>query len=109
VLLGALLPKTAVIWHVSPASVAVVIVWVAGLYILERVRRKPEWKVEMAGGVPGRANRRIEHKKAPRPFGNRGNGAVILIFALASVVTLIAGVALEVSGNQIATNLGING
>src|SRR5918911_4690993 len=42
VLMGALLrPSTAIGGVVSPASVAIVVVWVAGVYVIARVRRAP--------------------------------------------------------------------
>ena len=53
--MGALLKKTTAIGgRVSPASVAIVVVWVVGLYVINRARKDPRWKVEMPGSQRGR-------------------------------------------------------
>ena len=108
-LLGALLPASVAIAHVSPASIAIVLTWLVGLYILNRVRNAPEWKVNMPGSRPGRLHRRIKHAKAPTSFSSRTTLFVVLVFTVASVVTLVAGVLLEVSGSMVANRVGING
>src|SRR5438874_7792477 len=50
VLMGALLkPSTAIGGVVSPGSVAIVVIWLAGVYVINRVRRNPRWSVSMPG------------------------------------------------------------
>ena len=109
VLLGALLrPSTAIGGVVSPASVAIVAVWVAGVYVIARVHRAPRWQVEMPGSRPGRSRR--EHQAVhAHPYMRRSTGFVAALFAGACAVTLGAGVALEVSGNVLADRAGVNG
>src|SRR5262249_59919403 len=43
------------------------------------------------------------------PFASSSTARVALLFGLASAVTLVAGVALEESGNELANRAGING
>ena len=109
VLLGALLrPSTAIGGVVSPASVAIVVVWVAGVYVIARVRKGPRWQVEMPGSRPGR--RRREHRAVrSHPYMRKSTGFVAALFAAACAVTLGAGVALEISGNVLADRAGVNG
>jgi cation:H+ antiporter len=110
VLMGALLkPSTAIGGIVSPASIAIVVVWVIGVYVINRVRKNPRWSVSMPGSRPGRRNRRQTHPQAPHPFASRSTLQVAGIFAGACAITLIAGVGLEVSGNTLASRAGING
>jgi len=110
VLMGALLdPKFAIGGVVSPASVAIVVVWVVGLISIDRLRNNPSWHVDMPGSLPGRRHRRDAHPDKPHPYAKRSTLWIGGMFAFACVVTLIAGVALEMSGNKLADRAGING
>jgi cation:H+ antiporter len=110
VLMGSLLrPSTAIGGVVSPASIAIVVVWLAGVYVIERVRKDPRWSVSMPGSRPGRRHRREPHPERPHPLANRSTAAVAAIFGGACAVTLLAGVGLEVSGSALADRAGIDG
>jgi cation:H+ antiporter len=110
VLMGSLLkPATAIAGVVSPASIAIIVVWVVGVYVINRVRQEPRWSVTMPGSKPGRRHRREAHPVASHPLAAHSTYAVAGIFAAACAVTLIAGVGLELSGNELASRAGING
>jgi cation:H+ antiporter len=110
VLMGALLrPSTTIGGVVSPASLAIVVVWLVGLYVINRVRKDPRWSVSMPKSRPGRRHRRQPHPEQPHPFTASSTVRVGAIFLAASAVTLIAGLALEISGNTLADRSGING
>jgi cation:H+ antiporter len=110
VLMGALLrPSSAIGGVLSPASVALVIVWFAGVYVINRIRKSPRWSISTPGSSPGRRHRREAHPDAPHPFAQRSTRDVALIFAAACGVTLLAGVGLELSGGALATRAGVNG
>jgi cation:H+ antiporter len=110
VLMGSLLrPSTSLVAGVSPASVAIVLVWLAGVYVIDRVRKDPRWSITMPGSHRGRRNRRQAHPVRPHPFASASTARVALMFAGACAVTLIAGVGLEVSGNTLADRAGVNG
>lgn len=108
-LLGALLPASTALGSVSPASVAIVVIWLLGVWILNRVRKSPQWEVHMSGSRPGRPHRRVPHPEAGRPYSSKSTVYVGLVFAAGSVVTLAAGVLLAQSGNALADRAGING
>jgi len=108
--LGALLsPSTAIGGVVSPASVGIVVVWLVGIYVIDRARKEPRWSVSMPGSHPGRRHRRERHPERPHPYAAASTARVALVFGAACAVTLVAGVALEESGNTLATRLGVNG
>jgi cation:H+ antiporter len=108
--MGSLLkPSAAIGGVVSPASVAIVSIWAIGLYIINRARKAPRWQVEMPGSRPGRRHRRDPHPEQPHPYEAVSTTRVALLFVAACAVTLGAGVALEESGNTLATRLGVNG
>jgi cation:H+ antiporter len=108
--MGALLkPSTAIGGVVSPASVGIVVIWLVGLFLINRASKDPRWKVIMPGSSPGRRRRERRKPEQPHPFASSSTTRVALFFGLASLVTLCAGVALEESGNELANRLGING
>jgi len=110
VLMGSLLKRsTAIGGVVSPASIAIVVVWLFGVFVINRVRKKPRWSVTMPGSRPGRRHRRDPHPQAPHPFKQLSTAQVLGIFAAACAVTLVAGVGLEITGNALADRAGING
>jgi cation:H+ antiporter len=107
--MGALLKKsTAIAGRVSPASLGIVVIWVVGLYIIQRAAKDPRWSIEMPGSRPGRRRGERAHDQ-PHPYAGTSTARIAGIFGLACLVTLGAGVALEVSGNDLANRLGVNG
>jgi cation:H+ antiporter len=109
VLGGAALPASTSIGGVSPTSIAAVVLWLGGLWVVNRVRLHGDWKVEMPGSAPGRRHRREPHAQEARPYTKRSTGFVALVFGLASAVTLAAGVTLQSSGNELAGRWGMQG
>jgi cation:H+ antiporter len=108
-MLGALLPSTFLVLRMSPASIAIVLIWLAGMVLLNQVRNSPKWEIDMPGSKPGRPHRRVKHPVAPHPYAKNSTATVMLIFGAGSLVTLAAGWALTVSGGLLATRAGING
>jgi cation:H+ antiporter len=109
VLMGSLLPTSTSLGPVSPASLGIAIAWMGGVYLLNTARKAPKWSVEMPGSNSGRPHRRVAHpKEGPTPL-TESTGRAILVFGIACLVTLAAGVVLESSGNDLADRAGING
>jgi cation:H+ antiporter len=108
-MLGALLPPTETVFGVSPASIAIVVVWLFGLLVIERVRNTPKWEVAMPGSRPGRPHRRMRHPVAVHPYHGMSTLKVALIFAGGAVTTLVAGALLTTSGTVLADRYGIGG
>jgi cation:H+ antiporter len=108
--MGALLKEsTAIGGRVSPASLGIVVIWVVGLYVINRARKDPRWSVSMPGSRPGRHRRSQPHPEQAHPYAGASTARVALVFGLGCAVTLGAGVALEASGNDLANRLGVNG
>jgi cation:H+ antiporter len=102
--MGGLLPSSASIGPMGVAAIGILIIWVAGMLILNRVRNRSELSF-------ARASEAVESSESNEDSAGQGQRTqrAITIFIIASIVTLIAGVALEQSGNQLAANFGING
>jgi len=110
VAMGSLLKdSTAIAGRVSPASVGIVVVWIIGLYVINRASHNPRWSVSMPGSRPGRRRHERRQREQPHPFAASSTARVAVLFGLASAVTLAAGVALEQSGNEMANRLNVNG
>ncbi len=108
--MGALLkPSTAIGGVVNPASIGIVVVWLVGLYVIRRAAKDPRWSLETPGSRPGRRRRERAHPDQPHPYAGSSTARVALIFGVACTVTLAAGVLLEVTGNDLANRLNVNG
>ena len=108
--MGALLkPSVAIGGVVSPASIAIAVVWGVGLYVINRSRKDPRWSISMPGSSPGRRHRRTPHPTEPHPYADATTAHVALLFGAACAVTLGAGVVLELAGNDLANRAGVNG
>ena len=108
-LLGTLLPTSAIVLRMSPASILIVIIWFASMVLLNGVRNAPKWEVHMPGSQPGRPHRRVPHPVITHPFAARSTRQILAIFAAGSLVTLLAGWALTVASGLIASRAGISG
>jgi len=107
--MGALLePSTAIFGRVSPASLGIVVIWLVGLYMINRAARDPRWGLSMPGSRPGRHRAETRLEQA-HPYAGASTARVVTVFGLACAVTLAAGVALEESGNLLADRMGVNG
>jgi cation:H+ antiporter len=109
VLMGALLKPSVAIGPVSPASIAIVVVWLCGIIVINQVRKSPAWETLAPGSRPGRPHRRVPHPKVATPHTGTSTWRVALYFLVACVVTLLAGVLLQVSGSDLAGRAHMNG
>ncbi|MGH2678566.1 MAG: sodium:calcium antiporter, partial [Actinomycetota bacterium] len=110
-LTGPLLDESASIGSVSPASIAIVVFYVAGMMALSRIRQRQPWAVTISAGDREREQRATETKEpeVQGKYANALTGRIVLAFSVASLATLVAGVALERTGNALANRAGING
>jgi cation:H+ antiporter len=106
---GAALSPTTNVGGASPTSIAVVVLWVGGVWVVNRVRLSSDWKVEAPHSRPGRRHRREPHPAGSHPFAKSSTGRVLAIFVAGSVVTLGAGVTLQASGSLLASRMNVQG
>jgi cation:H+ antiporter len=108
-LMGSLLPDSTRIGPVSPASLAIVAIWLAGLYSLNRARQSPAWQIEMRGSAPGRKHRRQVHPHEQPTAITESTARALAVFGAGCLITLAAGVILELAGNDLASRAHVNG
>jgi len=108
-LFGHLLPASVAIGPVSPTSLVLVIVWFAGVLLLNRLRTSQGWRavtehVEAMMTVPA-----PPPTATSRRFAAASTGWLLVAFAGAAACTLVAGVALERTGDELAGRWGFSG
>jgi cation:H+ antiporter len=99
--MGGLLPESVAIGPISPVSLGIVAFFLVGVIGINRARSHVAWK--LAGEAPP------PPADAPNRFKAASTGVVLGVFGAASAVTLVAGVALEQTGNDLAGHFGMNG
>ncbi len=110
-LLGPLLPASVAIGPVSPISIVLLVTWLGGLLILNRLRKNERWQAASVSVETSLAIAGPDPKAGVRPnrFERASTATAVTAFVVASLVTLMAGVALEQTGNALANRWGING
>jgi cation:H+ antiporter len=109
--MGTQLPSWLIFARVEPSSLLIVVLWVAGVWLIGKARTDLPW--HEAGDAPGGQEEPhgIAKSKKRQDAQDKGIsvGRVAVIFAISAVVTLVAGVGLEESGNEIAADIGMTG
>ncbi|GHG50125.1 MULTISPECIES: sodium:calcium antiporter [Amycolatopsis] len=111
VIAGTQLPASLIVWRLTPAPVLITVLWVAGLLLLQRAGRSLPWHED--GDAPdgqerprGHRRHHVEQQAARKGTRTAKSAAV---FGAAALVTLVAGVFLERSGDAIADHIGLSG
>src|SRR5204863_3244642 len=107
VLGGAALKSSANLFGASPTSYGVVVFWIGGVWIVNRVRLHPAWKEEAPEAMPGRRHVRQRLPDRPHPYSGASTARVLAVFLAGAAVTLAAGVVLQGSGDVLANRLGM--
>jgi cation:H+ antiporter len=111
VIAGSQLPSSLVWWRIAPGSVLIAVIWVVGLLLLQRAGHALPW--HESGEAPdnqdpprGHSQNKTEQKATDKGVSTAKSA---VIFAVAALVTLVAGVVLERSGDAAATHIGLSG
>jgi cation:H+ antiporter len=109
VIAGSQMPPGVVLFRLTPASVLIALIWVLGLFLVQRSQKSLPWHEQ--GHAPDSQARPQGHSKTAPSGGKNspGAGTSILLFLVAAAATLGAGVALERTGESIAGHIGLSG
>jgi cation:H+ antiporter len=107
-IVGAKLPANVHFAGISPISILIVLAWILGLFLIDKVRQIKAFNTVLPDADPGRRHKERRAVENHVFFKGRSNSFVFLIFGLGALATLIAGVVLERTGNSIATTFGIS-
>jgi cation:H+ antiporter len=109
--MGTQMPSSLTTARLEPASVLIVLIWALGLFLLAKARAGLPWHEQ--GNAPGGQEEPQGHATAKQASAadERGTSTAraAAIFLGAALVTLVGGVALERSGEQIAGHIGMTG
>lgn len=111
VIAGTRLPSSLIALRVAPAWLLIAVFWLVGLLLLKRAGTGLPWHEsgQPPGGQEkprGHAEKQKEQRATAHQVSTLRAG---LVFAAAAVMTLVAGVVLERSGEQIAGQIGLSG
>jgi cation:H+ antiporter len=98
-------------FRLTPVAIILPLLWVGGLLLLQRAGRSLPW--HESGEAPGSQKRPRGHSRQKNEEHAATHGLSTVraasIFGLAALVTLVAGVALERSGDAVAGHIGLSG
>lgn len=111
VVMGTQLPAHLYYLRLTPSSVLILLLWLAGMLLLSRAQRGLPW--QDSGEAPDNQQPRKGHAKQQKETAATEKGTstarAAVIFGVAAVVTLVAGVVLERSGDAIAGHIHLTG
>jgi cation:H+ antiporter len=91
----------------SPYSIILVVVWIYGLFLINRERKIQRFNITEEDAEPGRLHHERRAVENHKFFIGKSNFHVIILFIIAAIITLISGFFLERTGNIIAIHFGI--
>jgi cation:H+ antiporter len=108
VVMGHQLPDT-LVWHgLTPDGLVIFGAWVVGLYLIGKARGDLPW--QSSGDAPGGQPRRTQLQKKQKAKGETASTTwAIIIFTIAAIATLVAGVVLQQTSETMAKQLGLSG
>jgi len=108
---GTRLPRSLIAFRVAPAGLLIAVLWIVGLLLLSRAGKDLPW--HEAGQPPDSQDPprgvAAKQKEQHATEQNKSTARTAAVFAVSAVVTLVAGVLLERSGNGIAGHIGLSG
>ncbi len=107
VVMGHQLPAKVIFWHTTPADFLILVVWIASVKIISKAKNNLPWVVKQAADPQQKTsgkNSSKQDKSLQKPISK-----TLIIFIIAAMVTLVAGVALETSSDAIAKKVGMQG
>ena len=106
---GSRLPKGAAPFGLEPAALLIVILWVAGLYLVNRASTSLPW--HEGGQPPDGQDPPKGHASKQRASSrqHQSTARLAVLFALGAAVTMAGGYVLEESGARAAAHVGLSG
>lgn len=102
-IMGSQLPSVFILNKIPPIDITIVIFWLLGLWLINKSRRNLPWHKE-------KSNTRMAHKDSKiNKLRRKSTIYIVLIFSVAAIATLIAGILLEETSTVIAKHIGWSG
>ena len=111
VVVGNQFGTSVIFMNVAPIDVLILLTWIGGIYMIGKARTNLPW--HQLGVLPNSQKEARGHGKQKKfelaIKKGKSIPLVILIFAISSLITLVAGVGLEVTSDAIAKQIGMSG
>ncbi len=108
VILGHQLSPSLIFFRITPAGFLILILWVLGLGLISKAGKDLPWKAQQPGAFnEGKQN--DDEKKPGKDDSKLSTAKATGLFLITAVVTLVAGFALERSGDVISKKIGMGG
>jgi cation:H+ antiporter len=111
VILGNQLSTSVIYLGISPIDLVIVLVWMASIYMIGKARTDLPW--HRMGVLPDSQEEKRGHSKKKKYDSAIKKGVsiykVVMVFAFCSLITLVAGIGLEVCSEAIARQIGMTG
>jgi cation:H+ antiporter len=104
-LMGTQLPSSIIFARLAPGDLLIAALWLVDLWLIKKARIGLPWQEK--GRAPDTT--RPAKSQGQQQTERWSTALVVLVFALASLVTLVAGVLLEESSTALAAHLGWSG
>jgi cation:H+ antiporter len=105
------LPPSLIAWRMTPDAVLIAVLWVTGLVLIRRAERGLPW--HQGGNAPDSQDRPSGHSTTTKEKQATQEGVSTLrttmVFAVAAIATLVAGVFIERSGDEVFGRWGMSG
>lgn len=106
VVMGHQLPAKIIFWHVTPGGVLIFVVWIASVKLISKAKNNLPWVIKQEADPQKTGDKNSDPKNDPQ---QKPIGKTMVIFLIGAVVTLVAGVALEISSDAMAKHIGMQG
>ncbi|MGN6744040.1 MAG: sodium:calcium antiporter [Amnibacterium sp.] len=107
--MGTQLPKNLMLLHITPAGLLIVVAWIVGLVLQRRAGKKMPWHENGKAPDSQQQEQGSSRTQTEREQAKTSTAKSVLIFSVAALATLVAGVALELSGDAASKHVGLSG
>ncbi|VXC66889.1 Cation:H+ antiporter [Burkholderia sp. 8Y] len=110
--MGTQMPASLIAARLTPVAVLITVIWLIGVWLIGVANRGLPWH-DKAGDAPDTQEKPKGHSQSEKNNSAIKSGTrtakTVLLFFVAAIVTLVAGVVLERSGDAIAKHIGMTG
>jgi cation:H+ antiporter len=106
--MGHQLPDSLIFGGVTPDGLIILGVWIAGIFLIGKARGNLPWQSH-GDARGGQRHRTVRQKEEKADAKKSSTAQALIIFTIAAVATLIAGVVLQQSSETIAKRMGMSG
>lgn len=104
------LPPSVIFDRVTPDGLIITVIWLVGLWLISKAKTDLPWQEQPKALDPEITDNQIKFKAETQTNDKEvSTTRTIIVFVVASIVTLAAGVVLEQSGDAIAKYVGVSG